>query len=121
MPLGDSITYGYTDGSLNNKMTVGYRQKLYLDLISLGYNIDFVGSLISGESVSPAFDCDHEGWPGYTDDQVADKIYKWLDANPPDIVLLHIGTNALDTNPADVEQILNEIDRYSENYQPKNI
>jgi lysophospholipase L1-like esterase len=115
MPLGDSITYGYTDGSLNNKMTVGYRQKLYLDLISLGYNIDFVGSLISGESVSPAFDCDHEGWPGYTDDQVADKIYKWLDANPPDIVLLHIGTNALDTNPADVEQILNEIDRYSEN------
>ena len=39
-------------------------------------------------------------------------IYGWLTANPADIVLLHIGTNALDTSPDDVENILDEIDRY---------
>jgi hypothetical protein len=112
MPLGDSITWGYTDGKLTNETTVGYRQKLYLDLTNLGYNIDFVGSLISGESVSPPFDCDHEGWGGIRAYQVADEIYEWLDANPPDIVLLHIGTNGIQ-NPTDVERILNEIDRFS--------
>jgi hypothetical protein len=117
MPLGDSITYGYTDGSLTNDTTVGYRQKLYLDLVKLGYKINFVGSLMSGELVTPSFDYDHEGWPRYTVEQIADNIFNWLLDNPADIVLLHIGTNDLDPDDPeddpDVEQILNEIDRYS--------
>jgi lysophospholipase L1-like esterase len=115
MPVGDSITYGYTDGSLTNDITVGYRQKLYLDLLKLGYNVNFVGNLMSGQSVSPAFDYDHEGHPGWRDEEVADRIYSWLLDNPPDIVLLHIGTNDLDTSPTDVEQILMEIDRFNKN------
>ncbi|NJL57572.1 hypothetical protein HC928_22415 [bacterium] len=32
--------------------------------------------------------------------------------NPTDIILLHIGTNDLDTSPNGVEEILNEIDRW---------
>jgi lysophospholipase L1-like esterase len=115
MPLGDSITYGYTDGSLTNDITVGYRQKLYLDLVKLGYNVNFVGNLMSGQSVSPAFDYDHEGHPGWRDDQVAGYVYRWLLDTPPDIVLLHIGTNDLDTSPTDVDQILKEIYRFDKN------
>ncbi len=113
MPLGDSITYGYTDGSLTNDFTVGYRQKLYLDLVGMGYKIEFVGSLISGQSAIPEFDYDHEGHPGWRDDEIADNINEWLSQKPADIVLLHIGTNGLDPDPSDVETILNEIDRFS--------
>ena len=35
MPLGDSITFGDSNG--------GYRQKLYLDLTTHGLNVNFVG------------------------------------------------------------------------------
>jgi lysophospholipase L1-like esterase len=118
MPLGDSITYGVTDANevIDPSITVGYRQKLYLELVKFGYNVNFVGSLQTGESAKPLFDYDHEGHRGgWRDDQIAANIYNFLTQNPADIVLLHIGTNDLDTNPADVEQILNEIDRYSVN------
>ena len=113
MPLGDSITYGYTDGSLTNDFSVAYRQKLYLDLVKLGYKVDFVGSLLSGQSATPFFDYDHEGHPGYEKHEVANKIFDWLTQNPADIVLLHIGTNNINPDSFYVEKILNEIDRYS--------
>ena len=113
MPLGDSITYGYLDGGLSNAFWVGYRQKLYLDLVKLGYKVDSVGSKQTGQSALPKFDFDHEGNGGWSDDQIADNIYNFLTKNPADIVLLHIGTNFLNPDPMDVERILNEIDRYS--------
>jgi lysophospholipase L1-like esterase len=117
MPLGDSITYGVTDANavIDPNITVGYRQKLYLELVTFGYNVNFVGSLQTGQSAVPSFDYDHEGHRSWRDDQIAANINDWLSLRPADIVLLHIGTNSLDTNPADVELILNEIDRYSEN------
>ena len=43
-------------------------------------------------------------------------IYGWLEVNPADIILLHIGTNDLDSSPADVKDILDEIDRYEADY-----
>ena len=53
MPLGDSITEG--DGGISmddDRYIVGYRQKLYLDLLDGGYsNVQFVGSLSSGYSL----------------------------------------------------------------------
>ncbi len=113
MPLGDSITYGYSDGSLGNAFWAGYRQKLYLDLVKLGYKVNFVGSMASGQSVLPKFDYDHEGHGGWRDDQIADNIYNFLTQNPAGIVLLHIGTNFINPDPSDVERILNEIDRYN--------
>jgi len=88
MPLGDSITAG-TPGF------VGYREKLYRDLINSGFEVEFVGSQSAGEG----FDADHEGY-GY---QTAEFFNSWLNgpagyllnANPPDVILYHIGTNNL--------------------------
>ena len=106
MPLGNSITRGYSGSSDET----GYRRSLYLLLTGAGYTVDFVGSLDDGIPID--FDRDHEGHSGWCDDEVADNIYNWLTANPVAIVLLHIGTNMVDESAADVEEILNEIDRY---------
>jgi lysophospholipase L1-like esterase len=113
MPLGDSITKGSGSPS-----TTGYRQPLYLWLTDAGYDVDFVGRLKHGLSASPSFDVDHEGHSGIRDDEVASNVFSWLQTNPADIVLLHIGTNdmdpdTLDTGTEDVEAILDEIDSYS--------
>jgi hypothetical protein len=103
MPLGDSITQG------------SYRYYLWCLLANAGYNnINFVGSLVASDSRT--YDKDHEGHWGWRDDQIADNVYGWLQLNPPNIVLLHIGTNGLDESPADVEDILDEIDRYENDY-----
>jgi len=110
MPLGDSITRG--SGSIN---TNGYRKPLYENLTDNGYNVDFVGSQNDG-----VFDdIDHEGHGGWTDSQIATNIYNnggsnWISTYTPDIILLHIGTNGLDSNPGDVEDILDEIDEYED-------
>ena len=108
MPCGDSITYDNFSGDTRPAgLRTGYRQPLWLLLQNAGYNVDFVGSAVAGDLAVPAFDPDNEGHPGWTDAMIAENIYGWLTANPADIVLLHIGTNA-----ADVQGILDEIDRY---------
>ena len=113
MPLGDSITFDNHSGDTRPEgLRTGYRQPLYLSLVEAGYNVDFVGSLVAGQDAVPKFDPDNEGHPGWTDDQIAANIYTWLQSSPAEIILLHIGTNGLDTSPNDVENILNEIDRY---------
>ncbi|MBE0426200.1 MAG: putative Ig domain-containing protein [Nitrospirae bacterium] len=124
MPLGDSITFGRNDPALEpvdplyyphvpNYVT-GYRQPLYLSLLNAGYYVDFVGSLHDGELAEPVFDIDHHGVLGALDSDIANNVYNYLSQNPADIILLHIGTNSLDTNPGDVENILKEIDRYEQ-------
>jgi lysophospholipase L1-like esterase len=117
MPLGDSITHGTygANDSRTQELITGYREPLYQSLIGGNYYVDFAGSLQNGQSFIPLFDFDHEGHGAYRDDQVASGIYQWLTENHADIILLHIGTNELDSNPADVENILKEIDRYSGN------
>ncbi len=70
--------------------------------------------MVAGEAF-PLFDPDNEGHPAFTDTLMAAAVYGYLTNNPADVVLLHIGTNDLDTNPGDVENILDEVDRYSEN------
>ena len=81
MPLGDSITRGDISG-LAWELTVGYRQKLYLDLINAAYNIDFVGSLNNGSLADPPFDYNHEGHGGWKDSEVAGEVLSWLVFNP---------------------------------------
>ena len=71
-----------------------------------------LAALSRGESITPSFDPDNEGHPGWRDDQIADNIYGWLNSTPADILLLHIGTNALNSSPDDVEDILDEVDRW---------
>lgn len=45
---------------------------------------------------------------------MATDIYSWLTVNPAEVLLLHIGTNNLASSPTDVENILEEIDSFSE-------
>jgi lysophospholipase L1-like esterase len=118
MLLGDSITlgvYGPTIAGPPPGYITGYRQRLYDLVTNAGNQVDFVGSQSEGYLVTPTFDTDHEGHGGITDTEVANNVYDWLISNPAEIVILHIGTNELDTSPSDVEVILNEIDRFNIN------
>ena len=128
MPLGDSITNGSASGVVpdNSAYYVSYRKALWDKLLAAGYEIDFVGSLNSGSAIFGASEpADHEGQPGWTDDQIvngrpitdpdAGYLAIWLADYQPQIVLLHIGTNGLDPSPDDVEAILDVIDAFSQN------
>ena len=125
MPLGDSITY---DNNIDDTRPVGervaYRQPLWLDLLGAGYDIDFVGSQLAGQTAVPSFDLDNEGYPGIQANEIRDNVNTYLataagnpNQGPVDIVLLHIGTNDITGQlPADVvneiRQILDNIDQY---------
>ncbi|SEG69539.1 Lysophospholipase L1 [Actinacidiphila yanglinensis] len=85
MPLGDSITDGYTP------YPGGYRVTLWQDLAGAGHLVDFVGSQTNGPA--ELGDHDHEGHPGWRIDQLDANIVGWLNATDPRTILLHIGTN----------------------------
>lgn len=88
MPLGDSITFGVSVGSVTPG---GYRTGLWNSLVTDGWNVDFVGSLSSGPS--SLGDKDNEGHIGYRIDQISASIDEWLTSARPSVVLLMIGTN----------------------------
>ena len=97
MPLGDSITWGVNP---DDPDSVGYRDFLYVQLISAGYIIDFVGSVTGGGT-----DPNHEGHPSWTaynplapNVSLLDSLPKFLINNPPDVILLHIGTNDISSS-----------------------
>ena len=128
MPLGDSITQGCNSiigcYEEDEPYMVGYRQKLYRDLIDGGYDVAFVGNLSAGVLAQPPiFDIYHEGHPGWCADgcsypyyDIKDNVNNFLSNNPTDIVLLHIGTNDISNNhgiPTEVGGILDEIYTYN--------
>lgn len=84
MPLGDSITDGYTTPG-------GYRAQLWNDIRNSGLTIDFVGSQFNGPG--GLGDHDHEGHPGWTIGDIDAQITGWMSGYNPQIVLLQIGTN----------------------------
>ena len=90
LPLGDSITHG---GDGDGVLYPTYRAWLYQDLRTLGYDVDFVGSL--DQPTPPAGSDPHnEGHPAYTTEQVFTELPGWLEAYPaPQIALVHLGTN----------------------------
>ncbi len=141
LPLGDSITQGVESNSetvigdpdLDTPelgLRVGYRKKLFDLLTTAGYSFDFVGTETdAGTGVFSDFQ--HQGHPGYTDSEISgeedpdrikdvgfdpetDGVFKWLNANAADIILLHIGTNNIDfrTSSVYVEKILDEVRRW---------
>ena len=114
MPLGASITMGYGSSDEN-----GYRLELRDLLVSSGYDVDFVGSLENGTFE----DRQHEGHGGYNINQVKNNVYNYLNNNPAQIILVHIGTNNItDTNsyttPDEIAALLNEIDRWENDNTP---
>lgn len=125
MPLGDSITWDwyYGDGRPDS-IRHGYRNHLWYQLQNANYDVDFVGSLNNGGSISPSFDGDNEGYTGHFCHQIASNVYHYLLTNTPDIILLHIGTNGSASfspskSVADAENILNEIDRFERDKKVK--
>ena len=122
MPLGDSITKGSISGVVPDldQNYLSYRKALKDKLTDRGYQINYVGSQVSGDAIFS--DAQHEGHGGWVADggpagtSIASNVYNFLEANPADIVLLHIGTNDVGAGHAsanDVRLILDEIDRYS--------
>ena len=122
MPLGDSITNGSASGVVPDspQYYLSYRKALRDKLTDRGYQINYVGSQVSGDAIFS--DAQHEGHGGWVADggsagtSIAPNVYNFLEANPADIVLLHIGTNDVSAGHAsadDVRLILDEIDRYS--------
>jgi|GEM_PF-2788568 len=116
MPLGNSITFDtHKDETRPDGERISYRFDLWDALRGDDISFDFVGSQSSGYDIFP--DHQNEGHSGWRDDQIALNIYGWLQANPnTDIILLHIGTNALDSSRADVQNILNQIDAFESNF-----
>jgi hypothetical protein len=115
MPLGDSITTGYTDNpTWNQPFKFGYRSGLYTRLTNAGYNFQFVGGSAEpwnkafgdpthGGTYKPALDLrdlgqdGHRGYGGASASTLQGGIVNWLAADDPDIILLMIGTNGQDT------------------------
>ena len=64
------------------------------------HNLDYVGNENGNPDPSvPTFDTNHEGHPGWRIDQLDTNIERWLDLiGPPDVILLHIGTNDFGQN-----------------------
>lgn len=98
MPLGDSVTDGCCAG---NGLKASYRPELFHQALSNDKKLTFVGSGSNGPNMVDAvsFPKKHEGHPGWTiadgggRDGLQDMIVGWLNATPPDIVTLMIGTN----------------------------
>jgi len=90
MPLGDSITQGY---SATSTVQGGYRNKLYNSLTAAGYNVDYVGT--QSDTDNPAIpDWDHQGMGGYRIDMIDSGLGGWFSAvEDPDVILLLIGVN----------------------------
>ena len=129
MPLGNSITEGSDLVTPVESQRVSYRQQLFNDLTTGGYNFDFVGH---GNSGWASFaDPDHAGIPGsrgqhvvrllqdgYDDrwnEQITPGSQPYLDVYPADIILLHIGTNDIIPSGDDagaISDILDEIDAW---------
>ena len=89
MPLGDSITYGYSSLASPG----GYRAPLYQLLTNAGFNVDYIGTVTNNPAPSLP-DWDHEGHPGWRIDEIDSNIGGWFDQlDDPDVILLLIGTN----------------------------
>jgi acyl-CoA thioesterase I len=90
MPLGASSTEG-----VGSPATAGYRGPLYADLAEDGIRVDYVGSQHKG--FAGMADPDNEGHSGWTLDRMIPQVRAWVAAANPDVVLLHMGTNDVNT------------------------
>lgn len=119
MPLGDSITYDERLSDVEDhprpaSQRSGYRNYLWYMLKDANMNVDFVGSQSAGQAITPPFDTDNEGHPGWTSSEINEKIYSYMLNSKPNMVLLHIGTNDHGTSVHSVDNILTEIDTYEQ-------
>lgn len=131
MPLGNSITYDENSADGSNPrpdgQRISYRYRLYQLLDEAGYDFDYVGTKNCGYDYFQDTELDdNAGFPGIETWQLSNLIktgfnpitgyYEspgpYLIYNPADIILLHIGTNALITSAYQVEDLLDNIRMY---------
>jgi lysophospholipase L1-like esterase len=99
MPLGDSITYGFSSSTGG-----GYRVPLFQKALDAHQTITFVGSQTTGPAMvgGVAFPTANEGHSGYTIDTgggrqgIQPLVQSALQTYKPHIVTLMIGTNDVD-------------------------
>lgn len=115
MPLGDSITAGYTDNPIwAHPFEFGYRRGLYRRMKKAGYDFVFVGESeepfnkrfgdpTHGGSVVPKFDLrkpgqdSHRGYGGWGIGSIQKNVAGWIKQDRPEIILLLIGINGINT------------------------
>lgn len=142
LPLGNSLTYGYYDGTYPEGNRISYRYRLYTHLMNAGYNFSFKGHISSGYNYLPGSYAKNGGISGVRDDQLASVMengyyynpntgfdvdivsprapYLSVAAHQCDLVLLHIGTNDLSYGDiyslSEINTILDAIDDYESTY-----
>jgi hypothetical protein len=107
MPLGDSITAGYTDNpDWNVPFGFGYRSGLYTRLTNAGYSFQFVGGstepwtgidgtvkTVSAPDLRKVNQDFHRGYGGAHVADLANNVVNWLNTDNPDVILLMAGIN----------------------------
>lgn len=113
MPMGDSITVGYTNADwTGGAFESGYRSGLYTLLSNAGYQFRFVGNSTepwtfrdprtTDPAWPPSIDLEtlgqdgNNGYAGETAGFLNANISTWLASRDPDVILLKIGTNGQD-------------------------
>jgi VCBS repeat-containing protein len=93
LPLGDSITYGWTDAEYltQDTLSVGYRGPLWSDFVNNNTLINFVGDQNDGPATLP--NTANAGYPGLTTNQIAARLPGLLVSQAPNAILLMAGTN----------------------------
>ena len=95
LPLGDSITYGWTatDYAVQNTLATGYRGPLWSDFFSNNTLINLVGDQNDGPATIP--DTANAGYSGLTTAQLAERLPGLLASQDPNAILLMGGLNDL--------------------------
>jgi hypothetical protein len=124
MPMGDSITVGYTNADWSGgAFEFGYRSGLYTLLSNAGYNFRFIGNSTepwtfrdprtTDPAWPPTIDLvalgqdGNNGYAGETASYLNANISSWLASQDPNIILLKIGTNGQDQ--AGLQNLVNTI------------
>ncbi len=96
LPLGDSITHGYSSGD-----DAGYRSALFKLAVAANQKVTFIGSLSNGPATvsGQTFPKMHEGHDGITVTGITAYVPPMKAfSTTPHVVLLHIGTNDMTSN-----------------------
>jgi lysophospholipase L1-like esterase len=128
MPLGDSITAGYTDNpAWEHPFEFGYRSGLHKRMTAAGRDFVFVGESPepfcgkSGDpthagSVLPAYDlrpwnqANHRGYGGWKIPEIQAQVAGWIAEDRPDVILLMIGINGIGAeSPRQLEELVDTI------------
>jgi lysophospholipase L1-like esterase len=135
MSLGNSMTQGWTDGTLPDEQMRSYRYDLKNFIEGNGFPIDFTGSELTGSAYFS--DCQNAGISGTRDQylvrmltdgfdprwgvQILNPPRPYLDEYNPDLILLDVGTNDVthevtpwSAGTEKITDLLNLVDEYEQ-------